>query len=155
MGLGLVSCLHYSYTSISRQIGETNHLCLTGLNKTNDISVHSFKCSYMEENGHVAPNNGRSSHNVGRLGNLIRVALESLTLLLWFFFLYIYGVLQYLLLTSRHLSLQDNDEFFELISSKFLTERRYSVSVKAAAARLLFSCSLTWMVEFYSWLFYL
>ncbi|KAK4728076.1 hypothetical protein R3W88_021064 [Solanum pinnatisectum] len=69
------------------------------------------EASYMEESGHSAPNNGRSSHNVGRLGNLIR----------------------------------DNDEFFELISSKFLSERRYSVSVKAAAARLLFSCSLTWM----------
>ncbi|KAJ8555323.1 hypothetical protein K7X08_012819 [Anisodus acutangulus] len=67
--------------------------------------------SYMEESGHSASNNGRSSHNVGRLGNLIR----------------------------------DNDEFFELISSKFLSERRYSVSVKAAAARLLSSCSLTWM----------
>ncbi|PHU29032.1 DDB1- and CUL4-associated factor -like protein 1 [Capsicum chinense] len=66
---------------------------------------------YMEDGGHSASNNGRSSHNVGRLGNLIR----------------------------------DNDEFFELISSKFLSERRYSVSVKAAAARLLFSCSLTWM----------
>ncbi|XP_059275344.1 DDB1- and CUL4-associated factor homolog 1-like [Lycium ferocissimum] len=67
--------------------------------------------SYMEESGHSASSNGRASHNVGRLGNLIR----------------------------------DNDEFFELISSKFLSERRYSVSVKAAAARLLFSCSLTWM----------
>ncbi|CAN4128261.1 unnamed protein product [Withania somnifera] len=66
---------------------------------------------YMEESGHSASNNARSSHNVGRLGNLIR----------------------------------DNDEFFELISSKFLSERRYSVSVKSAAARLLFSCSLTWM----------
>ncbi|CAN4076502.1 unnamed protein product [Withania somnifera] len=66
---------------------------------------------YMEESGHSASSNGRSSHNVGRLGNLIR----------------------------------DNDEFFELVSSKFLSERRYSGSVKAAAARLLFSCSLTWM----------
>lgn len=42
--------------------------------------------------------------------------------------------------------LQENDEFFELISSKFLTESRYSVSVQAATTRLLFSCSLTWMV---------
>lgn len=66
---------------------------------------------YMEESGHYASNNARSSHNVGRLGNLIR----------------------------------DNDEFFELISSKFLSENRYPVSVKAAAARVLFSCSLTWM----------
>ncbi|PIN09480.1 hypothetical protein CDL12_17941 [Handroanthus impetiginosus] len=65
---------------------------------------------YMEDADH-STNNGRSSHNVGRLGNLIR----------------------------------ENDEFFELISSKFLTESRYSVSVQAAATRLLFSCSLTWM----------
>lgn len=66
---------------------------------------------YMEEIGHSSlNNNGRSSHNIGRLGNLIR----------------------------------ENDEFFELISSKFLSDSRYSVSVQAAAARLLFSCSLTW-----------
>ncbi|KAL2489862.1 DDB1- and CUL4-associated factor-like protein 1 [Forsythia ovata] len=65
---------------------------------------------YMEETGHLSTNNGRSSHNVGRLGNLIR----------------------------------DNDEFFELISSKFLVETTYSVPVQAAAMRLLFDCSLTW-----------
>uniref|UniRef100_A0A7N0TYB7 LisH domain-containing protein n=1 Tax=Kalanchoe fedtschenkoi TaxID=63787 RepID=A0A7N0TYB7_KALFE len=41
--------------------------------------------------------------------------------------------------------LRDNDEFFELISSKFLTERQYSTSVKAATVRLLISCSQTWM----------
>ncbi|KZV31707.1 hypothetical protein F511_00511 [Dorcoceras hygrometricum] len=41
--------------------------------------------------------------------------------------------------------IRENDEFFELISSKFLTESRYSVSVQAATTRLLFSCSLTWM----------
>nr|GMD49035.1 DDB1- and CUL4-associated factor homolog 1 [Ipomoea batatas] len=40
---------------------------------------------------------------------------------------------------------QENDEFFELLSSKFLSERRYSISVQAAATRLLFSCSLTFM----------
>ncbi|KAJ8451308.1 hypothetical protein Cgig2_014080 [Carnegiea gigantea] len=39
----------------------------------------------------------------------------------------------------------ENDEFFELISSKFLSESRYSMSVQAAAARVLLSCSLTWM----------
>ncbi|GER39787.1 DDB1- and CUL4-associated factor homolog 1 [Striga asiatica] len=42
------------------------------------------------------------------------------------------------------LFLQDNDEFFELISSKFLTENRYSTTVQAAATRLLVSCSSTW-----------
>ncbi|KAL4564995.1 hypothetical protein LXL04_029076 [Taraxacum kok-saghyz] len=41
--------------------------------------------------------------------------------------------------------LRDNDEFFELISVKFLSENRYTISVQAAALRLLFSCSLTWM----------
>ncbi|KAL9660573.1 hypothetical protein QQ045_025389 [Rhodiola kirilowii] len=41
--------------------------------------------------------------------------------------------------------LRDNDELFELISSKFVTERQYSTSVKAASVRLLISCSQTWM----------
>ncbi|XP_010246916.1 PREDICTED: DDB1- and CUL4-associated factor homolog 1 [Nelumbo nucifera] len=40
---------------------------------------------------------------------------------------------------------RENDDFFELISSKFLTENRYSTSVRAAAARLVLSCSITWM----------
>ncbi|KAJ7966081.1 DDB1-and CUL4-associated factor-like 1 [Quillaja saponaria] len=66
---------------------------------------------YMEENGHSSSSNARASHNVGRLGNLIR----------------------------------ENDEFFELISSKFLSETRYPTSVQAAASRLLLCCSLTWL----------
>lgn len=41
--------------------------------------------------------------------------------------------------------IRENDEFFELISVKFLSESRYPVSVQAATTRLLFSCSLTWM----------
>lgn len=45
---------------------------------------------------------------------------------------------------------QENDEFFELISSKFLSDTRYSSSIQAAAARLLLSCSLTWTVNFLS-----
>ncbi|KAK4756656.1 hypothetical protein SAY87_006783 [Trapa incisa] len=40
---------------------------------------------------------------------------------------------------------RENDEFFELVSSKFLSESRYSTSVQAAAARVLLSCSLTWV----------
>lgn len=40
---------------------------------------------------------------------------------------------------------RENDEFFELISSKFLSDSRYSISVHAVAARVLLSCSLTWM----------
>lgn len=46
-----------------------------------------------------------------------------------------------------YLHLQENDEFFELISSKFLSESRYSTSIQAAAARLILSCSLTWIVQ--------
>ncbi|KAL9227175.1 hypothetical protein vseg_002899 [Gypsophila vaccaria] len=42
-------------------------------------------------------------------------------------------------------SIRDNDDFFELISSKFLSDSRYSISIQAAAARVLLSCSLTWM----------
>ncbi|ERN08575.1 hypothetical protein AMTRI_Chr11g155380 [Amborella trichopoda] len=66
---------------------------------------------YVEESGRSSFSNGRASHNIGRLGNLIR----------------------------------DNDEFFELVSFKFLTESRYSTSVRCAAARLLLACSTTWM----------
>ncbi|KAJ6803246.1 DDB1- and CUL4-associated factor-like protein 1 [Iris pallida] len=38
---------------------------------------------------------------------------------------------------------RDNDEFYELISSKFLSESRYSVAVRSASARVLLSCSST------------
>ncbi|EFH45601.1 transducin family protein [Arabidopsis lyrata subsp. lyrata] len=41
--------------------------------------------------------------------------------------------------------IRENDEFFELISSTFLSENSYSTAVKAASARLLMNCSLTWM----------
>ncbi|KAM5566240.1 DDB1- and CUL4-associated factor [Rosa sericea] len=63
---------------------------------------------YMEESGHSS-SNGRASHNIGRLGNLVR----------------------------------EHDDFFELISAKYLSDTRYSASVQAAAARLFLSCSLT------------
>ncbi|KAI4316244.1 hypothetical protein L6164_024242 [Bauhinia variegata] len=66
---------------------------------------------YLEDNGYSSSSNARASHNVGRLGSLIR----------------------------------ENDDFFELISSKFLSETRYSTSIQAAAARVLLSCSLTWI----------
>lgn len=69
---------------------------------------------YVEEHGHSSLSNGpnaRASHNIGKLGNLIR---------------------------------EDPDEFFQLISSRFLSETRYSTSVQSASARLLLSCSLTW-----------
>ncbi|KAL8536722.1 hypothetical protein ACS0TY_012053 [Phlomoides rotata] len=72
--------------------------------------LETQESSYLEDADQSSTNNGRSSHNVGRLGTLIR----------------------------------ENDEFFELISSKFLTENRYSLSVQTATTRLLISCSLTW-----------
>ncbi|KAK3210536.1 hypothetical protein Dsin_015242 [Dipteronia sinensis] len=65
---------------------------------------------YLKESGH-STNNARASHNIGRLGNLVR----------------------------------ENDDFFELISSKFLSESRYSTSIQSASARLLLGCSLTWI----------
>ncbi|KAJ0031575.1 hypothetical protein Pint_12673 [Pistacia integerrima] len=68
---------------------------------------------FLQDNGYSTSNahSARASHNIGRLGNLLR----------------------------------ENDDFFELISSKFFSESRYSTSVQAAAARLLLSCSLTWI----------
>ncbi|KAI4337391.1 hypothetical protein L6164_015815 [Bauhinia variegata] len=41
--------------------------------------------------------------------------------------------------------IRENDEFFELISRKFLSETRYTTSIQAVAARLLLCCSLTWI----------
>ncbi|KAK6927757.1 hypothetical protein RJ641_006348 [Dillenia turbinata] len=73
--------------------------------------LETQESKYMEETGHSSSNN-RSSHNIGKLGNLVR----------------------------------ENDEFFELISSKCLSESGYTTSVRAAAMRLLVSCSLTWVV---------
>ncbi|MQL76983.1 hypothetical protein Taro_009397 [Colocasia esculenta] len=66
---------------------------------------------YLQESGSSSSSNGRSSHLIGRLGNLI----------------------------------QDNDEFFDLVQSKFLSESRYSVIIHAAATRLIVSCSSTWV----------
>ncbi|XVF35770.1 hypothetical protein REPUB_Repub18cG0175000 [Reevesia pubescens] len=60
--------------------------------------IETQESLYLEENG-PSFSNGRASHNVERLGNLVR----------------------------------------------FLSESRYSTSVQAAAARLLLSCSLTWI----------
>lgn len=49
------------------------------------------------------------------------------------------------------LSMQDNYNLYELISSKFLNDIRYPISVVAATARLLlnlvFSCLATWVVR--------
>ncbi|CAL1412276.1 unnamed protein product [Linum trigynum] len=73
--------------------------------------LESQESLYVEENGHSCANTTRASHNIGRLGNLVR----------------------------------DNDEFFELVSSKILAETRYSTAVQAAAARLVMACSLTWI----------
>ncbi|KAL7150607.1 hypothetical protein ABFS83_05G124800 [Erythranthe nasuta] len=43
--------------------------------------------------------------------------------------------------------IKENDAFFQLISSKILTDRRYSVSAKAATARLVFSCLPSWLYQ--------
>lgn len=43
---------------------------------------------------------------------------------------------------------QDHDDFFELISTKYLSDTRYSASVQAAAARLFLSCSVNVIVRF-------
>ncbi|PON65616.1 Regulatory associated protein of TOR [Parasponia andersonii] len=40
---------------------------------------------------------------------------------------------------------RENDDFFELISSTYLSETRYPPSVQSAVARLLLSCSVTWI----------
>ncbi|KAJ4962876.1 hypothetical protein NE237_022815 [Protea cynaroides] len=40
---------------------------------------------------------------------------------------------------------RENDDFYELISSKYFTETRFSTSIRAASARVLLSCSATWM----------
>ncbi|KAG1328037.1 DDB1- and CUL4-associated factor [Cocos nucifera] len=42
-------------------------------------------------------------------------------------------------------TVRENDEFYEAISSKFLSESTYSITVRSAAARILLSCSLAWM----------
>ena len=43
--------------------------------------------------------------------------------------------------------LQDNDDFYELVFCKFLSDTSYSVAVRAAAARLLLSCHSAWTVS--------
>ncbi|KAH9322089.1 hypothetical protein KI387_016728 [Taxus chinensis] len=66
---------------------------------------------FIQESGVSSTNNARSSHNIGRLGNLLR----------------------------------ENDEFFELVSSKFLSDTRYTTGVRAAAGRLILACASTWV----------
>lgn len=44
------------------------------------------------------------------------------------------------------LNFQENDEFYECITSKFISDSMHPVSVHLAAARLLLSTSPTWMV---------
>ncbi|KAJ0972028.1 hypothetical protein J5N97_019987 [Dioscorea zingiberensis] len=73
--------------------------------------LETQESSFMQQSGSSSLNNGRTSHLIGRLGNLVR----------------------------------ETDDFYELISSKFLSESRYSTSVRSASARLLLSCSSTWM----------
>ncbi|XP_062227245.1 DDB1- and CUL4-associated factor homolog 1-like isoform X2 [Phragmites australis] len=44
--------------------------------------------------------------------------------------------------------LRDNDDFYELVFCKFLSDKSYSVAVRAAAARLLLSCHSAWMPQY-------
>eukprot|EP00252_Welwitschia_mirabilis_P017926 TRINITY_DN399_c0_g1_i4.p1 TRINITY_DN399_c0_g1~~TRINITY_DN399_c0_g1_i4.p1 ORF type:complete len:1932 (+),score=442.82 TRINITY_DN399_c0_g1_i4:211-6006(+) len=80
--------------------------------------LHALACllekeesRFLQEYGPSFSVNARSSHSIGRLGNLLR----------------------------------GNDDFFELLTLKFLTDTRYSTAVRAAAARLLLACAVTWV----------
>ncbi|KAK3141056.1 hypothetical protein QOZ80_4BG0329010 [Eleusine coracana subsp. coracana] len=44
--------------------------------------------------------------------------------------------------------LRDNDDFYELVFCKFLSDTSYSVAVRAAAARLLLSCHSAWTPQY-------
>ncbi|KAL6844287.1 hypothetical protein ACP4OV_025960 [Aristida adscensionis] len=44
--------------------------------------------------------------------------------------------------------LRENDEFYELVFCKFLSDTSYSVAVRAAAARLLLSCHSAWTPQY-------
>jgi len=108
----------------------------------------------MEENGHSSSSTARAAHIIGRLGGLIRVFSCPLLIILFanfgveFFLKLIYCIKLLRLYFWLFWTLQENDEFFELISSKFLLETRYSTSIQAASGRLLLCCSLTWIVGF-------
>jgi len=43
---------------------------------------------------------------------------------------------------------RDNDDFYELVFCKFLSDTSYSVAIRAAAARLLLSCHSTWTPQY-------
>ncbi|KAG2575925.1 hypothetical protein PVAP13_7KG361500 [Panicum virgatum] len=43
---------------------------------------------------------------------------------------------------------RDNDDFYELVFCKFLSNTSYSVAIRAAAARLLLSCHSTWTPQY-------
>ncbi|KAL9676092.1 hypothetical protein QQ045_004305 [Rhodiola kirilowii] len=73
--------------------------------------IEEEEARYMEKVGHSDTHNGRASHTIGHLGDLLR----------------------------------DNDEFFELISSRFLVRTEYPISVQAASSRLLLCCLINWM----------
>ncbi|KAJ1273603.1 hypothetical protein BS78_06G294700 [Paspalum vaginatum] len=44
--------------------------------------------------------------------------------------------------------LRDNDDFYELVFCKFLSDTSYSVAIRAAAARLLLSCHSAWTPQY-------
>lgn len=44
------------------------------------------------------------------------------------------------------MQLQEDDDFFELLSSRLLVEPVHSTKIRAAAVRLLLACVSSWMV---------
>lgn len=116
---------------------------------THPIAYSLFR--YLEETANSPFNNIRSSHNIGRLGNLVQACIvqsflysSSRLFCLW------RRVINIFLFWDEFFPVflfQESDEFYDLISSKFLTESVYSLSIRAAAARLLISCSSCWMVS--------
>lgn len=111
---------------------------------------------YLETSANATLNNGRSSHTIGKLGRIIKV-IHFFYRVNWkrIFFDTISFTVAFHCIGGKigcfifnFLILQENDDFFELISSKFLSDNRYSTSIRAASARLLLSCSATLMVSF-------
>ncbi|WVZ87815.1 hypothetical protein U9M48_034392 [Paspalum notatum var. saurae] len=73
--------------------------------------------------------NTRSTYTIGKLANLLRrlTAVSSSTI---------------------YMNKQDNDDFYELVFCKFLSDTSYSVAIRAAAARLLLSCHSAWTPQY-------
>lgn len=123
------------------------HMCLFTVDDVS-CNVNPFLfCRYEQQVGHLSSNVSRSAHTIGRLVNLIRVSpsvilrfplsmneIKSIS----------QGRVKYL--DIEFICVQDDDDFFELISTRYLVEGIYSTKLRAATARLLYSCVSCWMV---------